>query len=192
MSNPTIDHITSTGHMRWAFKTAQYYWFVGGATDNEDLQGRMRYRIVRDVETLGARCRRLRQQPVALLTATQATPLIISMLKKFPGWRSLVLGERGLDVPNADKICINTADVILCYGEPSEYLLTLLDEQEKGPELVRRKVSNAGRVVQRVHKPVSPYSRYWADVDRLRKDRQNPNPGLNIRDEIDMRPKMDV
>lgn len=193
MTNSVVEHIANSGHVRWAFKNAQYYWFVGGATDNPELQSQMRYRIMRDVETLGARSKRRMQQPVALITATQASPLLLQMLRKFPGWRTIIFGESGLMVPNADEVCCATADVILCYGEPSEYLTTLLDGQEdRGPELVRRRIELPERLRQPIKKEAAPYSRYWSDVDRLRHSRPNPARGLQIRDQIDMRPQFNV
>lgn len=196
MTNSVVEHIANSGHVRWAFPNAQYYWFVGGECESEALQSQMRYRIMRDVETLGARSKRRMQTPVALLTATQASPLLIQMLRKFPGWKTIMFGEKGLLVSNADEVCCATADVILCYGEPSERLLEMIDEQEDErrapPELVRRRIGHQERLRQPIKKEVAPYSRYWSDVDRLRHDRPNPTRGLQIRDEIDMRPQFRV
>ena len=91
-------------------------------------------------------------------------------------------------------MCAATADVVLCYGTPSERLLELLEAVEKGPELIRRKIGYADRLKMPVKtKPgADPYSRFWTDVDRLRHWRPNPTQGLQIRDEVDMRPKFDV
>lgn len=193
--NTAEQHIVDVGHARWAFPNAQFYWFVGGETDDPVLQSQMRYRIVRDMTILGARCQRLRRTPVVLLTNTQATPLMYKMLSKFPGWKVLLFGdsENALHVPDADLICCKTADVILCYGTPSEHLLTKLDEIDDGPELVKRDIGYTDRAFQPVKtRPTDPYSRFWTDVDRLRHWRPNPSPGLNIRDEIDMRPQFRV
>lgn len=192
--NSVEQHIADTGNCRWAYKNAEYYWFVGGETDDPALLSQMRYRITRDMSTLGARCLRQRRQPVALITATQASPLILQMLAKYPGWKSVQFGVEGLAVTDPDSVAANTADVVLCYGTPSERLLEILEAVEKGPELIRRKIGYADRLRMPVKTKGGgdPYSRFWTDVDRLRHWRPNPMPGLNIRDEIDMRPKFDV
>jgi hypothetical protein len=59
---------------------------------------------------------------------------------------------------------------------------------------LRRKIGYADRLKMPVKtKPgADPYSRFWTDVDRLRHWRPNPTQGLQIRDEVDMRPKFDV
>jgi hypothetical protein len=190
--NHVEQHISDSGNVRWAFTSAHYFWFVGGATEDQQTQAKMKYRITRDVITLSSSTRRRRLVPVALITSTQASPLLLTALATVPGWRTLVFGGTGLNVDNPDLICANTADVILCYGNPSETLTTMLDSQEQPPELIRRNMYAAKTERQALHTKITdPYERYWTDVDRLRKDRVNPEPGLIMR-EIDVRPQFSV
>ena len=192
MTNTVVDHINKVGHVRWVYPGAQYYWFVGGETADPELESMLRYRITRDLSTLGARNQRLVKKSVALLTQNFASPIIMNMLRKRPGWESIVFGEKGLTIDNAEKICCRTSHVILCYGEPSERLHDLVNElsdTDSPPELVTRKIEKAGKAVQSLVKDSEPYSHFKADVERLSHHRPNPTKGLQIRDEIDMRPQ---
>ena len=80
--NSVEQHIADSGNCRWAYSYAEYYWFVGGETQDQALLSQMRYRITRDMSTLGARCLRQRRQPVALITATQANEQDASLMAR--------------------------------------------------------------------------------------------------------------
>lgn len=196
--NKVRQAIEDTGHLRWLNPTGKFFWFIGGETDNPEVIARMKYRLVRDMHTLGSGCMRRKQLPVALISPTQIQPLAVQLLRSMQGWRKIVLGEGALNMdPGAiNRLCLNTADTILCYGPPSESLSVALDEMENGPELVIRNMEGYGRERQSLLSPEGldgqPYSRFRADVTRLSRVRVSPTRGLQVRDEIDMRPKMDV
>lgn len=190
--NHVEQHINTSGHMRWAFNRAHYFWFVGGQTDDPKTIDRMRYRLTRDVVTLTGSTRKRLLTPVALITPTQASAPLIQALSVVPGWQTVVFGAQGLNVVDADKICINTADVILCYGDPSDELSSRMEALEHPPELIRRNMHPARTERQTVRPHITePYARYWNDVDRLRKWRPNPEPGLIMR-QVDVRPQFTV
>lgn len=190
--NKTEQHIAEAGHCRWAFPNAYYYWFVGGSTSDAGIQDRMRYRLTRDISTLTSMCRRKSVQPVALISETEVDALLTKTLSAVPGWKTLIFGQNGFVLPDANKICCATADLVLCYGDPSDVLTSLMDGMDDAPELMRRNMHNAKKQKQQLTTDQNPNGRFWNDVDRLRHWRPSPTRGLQIREQIDMRPKYDV
>jgi hypothetical protein len=190
--NAAEKHIADVGHCRWAFPRAHYYWFVGGTTTDPKVQSRMRYRLTRDMTTLLSSCRRKNIQPVALLSDTEVDVMLAKLIRAMPGWKTVVFGPQGFNLPNTTSICAETADLILCYGDPSEALTTILESVEHPPELMRRNMMSPGRQRQPLTHSKNPNSQYWSDVDRLRHWRPSPTRGLQIREQIDMRPKFKV
>lgn len=184
-------HIVDAGNVRWAYPNGYFYWFVGGATQDAGVQDRMRYRLTRDMTTIQASCRRKRVAPVALLSDTQIDSQFVRAIRAMPGWKTIVFGgAKGFQLPNNDQICAATADLIVCYGDPSDALHEIVDQLEKPPALIRRNMRNAEKVRMPVRTTKSnPNGRFWTDVDRLTHVRPNPLPGLRIRDEIDLRPQ---
>ena len=185
------------GSIRWLYPDAKFYWFVSGVTNDPDKITELRYRIMRDMSTLGAACRKINVRPIALCTSTLAAPTIDLLLRSNQGWKSLLVGQGALAMPNEDanRVCLNSANVILCYGNPTASLNDALSGiEENPPELVVRKL----RTDDKEHKPLikpdddSPYSRFRTDVERLRHWRPSPTKGLQVRDQIDMRPQFKV
>jgi hypothetical protein len=152
----------------------------------------MRYRLTRDLQTLTSTCRRKQVQPVALLSETEVDAMLFKTVSAMPGWKTIVFGTRGFKLPDNNSVCAKTADLILCYGDPSETLTNLLDGMDEPPDLMRRNMHNPDRQKQPLTRSANPYSRFWTDVERLRHWRPSLTKGLQIRDEIDMRPKYNV
>lgn len=191
--NKVEQHITDTGHMRWAYPKATYFWFVGGHSPDAVVTERIRYRLMRDVQSLTSAMRKRGLTAVALITATSAAAPLQRMLTKIPSWRTIVLGPKAINVADPDAVCAKTADFVMCYGTPSDELLTLLESMESPPEILRRNPETPGRERQIIRpRQTNPYSGYEADVTRLSRVRQSPTHGLQVRDEIDMRPKYTV
>lgn len=198
MSNTIQEHVTSTGNIRWAYTNAEYYWIIGGSAKTDEELQKLRRMVFRDLSKLEARCRRKNMTPVLLLTSTSVDAVVVNMLEKRPGFKTLVLGKDFIDVSDSNLVALSTADLMLCYGEPSESLDQLFDQYanrydaEPLPTMLTRSFAAAKKESKRLVSETDPYGKFWSDVERLRRWKPNPNPGLPIREMLDLRPKYDI
>lgn len=198
MANKIQEHVDSTGHMRWAYPNAEYYWVIGGAAKTDEEVSRLRQLLFKDLSRLENRCRRNKLTPVVLLTSTSVDAIVVNMLEKRPGFKTLVLGTGFIEAAKPNSVCMATADLILCYGEATETLSKLFDDQaleedsEPPPTMITRSFEPLPKESKRLVKESDPYGQFWSDVERLRRWKPNPNPGLPIRDMLDLRPKYDI
>lgn len=189
--NKTEQHIDRVGNVRWAVPNARYYWFVGGAYDNEAHYRRMQSKLARDMLALVVSATRRNEKVVALYSSTQSHPWMRT-LAELPGWNCIAFGPNDLQIARPDAVCFASSDSILVYGKPNNSFTTQYEELEHPPEILYRNTASPGRAAAQIQKKEgNPYARYDADAHRLRKWKTNPQPGLLMR-EVDVRPKYSV
>lgn len=185
--NRIEQHIHDSGNARWAFKNATYVWFVGPPIEDERLRSKLRSLLTSDLVRITQQLRTRKSQPVALVCDQHVDRFLAQSLESLPYWRMLRFGKTYLEVENAESVCAKTADVVVCYGKPTERLEELVNGTESLRMIVRDFSERKTRL--RVHRPEgNPYGGYVADATRLQRVRPNPTPGMQIRI-LDIRPK---
>lgn len=165
--------------VRHLYPGAYFVWFLAGATPTDMVQ-KLRSKVLADMSRLGSLGMRNNTKIVAICTDNAAADVAAQYIPKLAQW--LMVRLEGLDSPNVAAYHLNvpiqvaarSADMVLCYGNPTDALYEMLDEvdPEDPPQLEVRTFEDPAVHRQKVNidpNSPDPYGVYWQRVNRLRR-----------------------
>ncbi len=173
--------------LRFLNPDSTWVWVLSGTMTAQEID-KARPLINRDMLKLGVLGVKLRKSGVLLV---QKGDPVVEWCKKaaryVQGLSCIVLGE-DFSVPNPNLICANTANFAIMYGKPTDKWFDLMAQVKNEPKLVVREMDKVGEEVRPLSKDSDPYAQYKAIVELVREWWIEPYRGLQVRDQIDIRP----
>jgi hypothetical protein len=166
--------------LRFLFPDAYFVWFLAGQHQG-DQQARVRSTVIHDMGRLANLAVRNRKRLVAICTDNIASDVAFEFCGKFQQWRALRVDDTDSTLDRAFKVAkwalvaAKSADMVICYGEPTDTLNDFLDEidPENPPQLEIRRFTPAREGPgPRVKVQDDPYGAYWQKVERLKRWRR--------------------
>ncbi len=182
--------LEAQGSFRSLFPNATWMWVICGKATPEQRHD-LRSLVTRDLLALGSLAARMQQHPVALVQANDPiAEWVVKATNKQQAWDCVECGVGDLVVKNPNKLCLNTANIAITYGEPSDEWFELIETlpEEKQPYLIERELKSPGKQVLEREVEQDPYARYHHVIEVVRRWWSEPFVGIKIRDEIDIRP----
>lgn len=177
--NHVEQEIDEQRSVRQLYPNAYFVWFLAGELPVE-MHDEIQTKVLRDMGRLGTLGTRNQTKLIALCTDNAAADIAQRFVGKLMQWEAVrleAIGSPNSDAFRVDKpyqIAARSADMVLCYGTPTDELYDLLDEVDPDdpPQLEIRELKLPhvqGPRVDVTPNKSSPYETYWQRVGRLRR-----------------------